>query len=248
MGLKSDKNSVAGEEKEIKNASTVALSRETENNLEIFMTKRKKDLPFLGGFHVFPGGEMDEEDHHPESLKRCIGLTPGEAKGILKDSDPHKSLGHFVAAIRELYEETGILLAYDASSKDYPDLGGDETKERFENNRNMINEGKMTMKEMMEEENLCYAVDELVYFYHRVAPKFAPVRFNARFFIVKIPDGQTPTPHENEIEGCEWLTPQEILAKSRKREILLAPPTMLSLRILAKFNTFEDLMEEFKGV
>lgn len=237
---------MVNEEKEIKDASTVVLSRETKDSFEIFMTQRKKDLPFLGGFYVFPGGEMDEEDYYETCLKRSIGLSPKEAQDILQDPDPKKSLGHFVAAIRELYEETGILLACN-NSRDFPDFGDDDIKSKFDGYRTMLNDGKMTMNEVMEKEDLYYAVDELVYFYHRVAPKIAPVRFNARFFIVKIPDGQTPSPYEKEIEGSEWLTPQETLDKFKKRDILLAPPTMASLRILAKFGSFEELLEEYKG-
>lgn len=240
---------VVSKEKEIKDASTVVLLREVEteekNIFEIFMTKRRKDLPFLGGFHVFPGGAMDAEDFDSESLERCIGVTEKEAQEILQDPDPKKNLGHFVTAIRELYEETGVLVAYDVSKK-FPNFKDDKTKEKFKRHREMINDGKMMMKDMMEKEDLYYAVDELIYFYHRVAPKIAPVRFNARFFIVKIPEGQTPTPYENEIEKSEWLTPEQILTKSKARKMLMAPPTILSLRILAKSNSYADLLKRLK--
>ena len=240
---------MVSKEKEIKDASTVVLLREVEIEgkitFEVFMTKRRKDLPFLGGFHVFPGGAMDTEDFHTESLERCIGVTEKEAQEILQDLDHKRSLGHFVTAIRELYEETGVLVVYDASKK-FPNFKDDKTKEKFEHHREMINDGKMTMKDMMEKEDLYYAADELIYFYHRVAPKIAPVRFNARFFIVRIPKGQTPTPYENEIEKSEWLTPEQVLIKSKARQMLMAPPTILSLRILAKSNSYADLLKELK--
>lgn len=232
----------------IRSASTVVLCRDVDGpdgSFEVFMTQRRRNLPFLGGFYVFPGGEMDEEDYHSESLDRCIGITTEEAHKIISDDDPQKSLGHYIAAIRELYEETGVLLAYDAFVN-YPDLKDTMVKEKFDGHRKMINDAKMTMKDMMEEEELYYATDNLTYFYHKLAPKIAPVRFHARFFFVKIPEGQTPTPYEHEIEDCEWLTPKQTLSKLREREIIMAPPTITSLRILTKCEKLEDLLEERK--
>lgn len=232
------------EEKGIRSASTVVLCRDADGSdgpFEVFMTKRRRDLPFLGGFYVFPGGEMDEEDYLSESLDRCIGITRDDAHEVISHDDPNKSLGHYIAAIRELYEETGVLLAYNAAGK-YPDLEDDSVREKFEKYREMINNSDMTMSEMMRKEDLYYDTGNLKYFYHKLAPKIAPVRFHARFFSVMIPDGQVPTPYEREIEACEWLTPKETLHKLRNREIIMAPPTITSLKILSKYEKIEDLL------
>ena len=96
-----------------KNASTVILVRpEASGKFEVFMTRRPREMEFMGGVYVFPGGSVEEEDYAEEMLMCCRGLSPTEAQRILGgELSPELSIGHCVAAIRELFEETGILLS-----------------------------------------------------------------------------------------------------------------------------------------
>lgn len=233
-------------------AATVILLREIKKaggskEIEVYMTKRHRSLEFVGGFHVFPGGKMDRQDLEPENLKRCRGLSPEEARKILSDSsDPSKSLAYWVAAIRELFEEVGILLAYDKEG-DLVSFKVKKLKDRFSSFRSLIHEGKFTMGEMMLKEDLFYAVDNLLYFSHWITPEFSPRRFDTRFFIARLPEKQSPQQHhEDEVAESDWTEPARALLKWEKGEMNMIMPTLATLKSLTQFKTLAELFNAYK--
>lgn len=113
-------------------ASTIVLVRPDEDgSFEILLTRRPSEMRFLGGFYVFPGGTVHESDYSPKTLERCRGLSASEARQILGNRhDDEVALGHWVAGVRELFEEVGVLLCVkDSGEEVHPDET--ETKKRM---------------------------------------------------------------------------------------------------------------------
>ncbi len=237
---------------ELEDAATVALLRETEKpegdgEIEVYITKRHQRLEFVGGFHVFPGGKMDRQDLEPGNLKRCKGLSPEDAQRILVDSpDPSKSLAYWVTAIRELFEEAGILLAYNKEGE-LIDFKDKELRDKFSSFRRLIHDGKFTLGEMIVREDLFYAVDSLLYFSHWITPEFSPRRFDTRFFIARLPEEQSPQHYEDEVTESGWEEPAQALLRWEKGEMNMIMPTLATLKSLAQFKTLTDLFNAYQS-
>ena len=236
---------------ELEDAATVVLLRETEKpdgnrGIEVYITKRHQSLEFVGGFHVFPGGKMDRQDLEPGNLERCKGLSPEDAQKILVNSpDPSKSLAYWITAIRELFEEAGILLAYNKEGE-LIDFKDKELRDKFSSFRRLIHGEKFTMGEMMVKEDLFYAVDSLLYLSHWITPEFSPRRFDTRFFIARLPEEQSPQHYEDEITESAWAEPTQALLRWEKGEMSMIMPTLATLKSLTRFKTLADLFNAYK--
>lgn len=227
-------------------ASTVIPLRENNGDIEVYMTQRSPRLKFLGGFYVFPGGALDEQDYTPFAVSRCEGITPLEAKKILNsETAPELCLAHWVAGIRELFEEAGILLVYDKKGE-IPDFNIRRVRKKIDKYRTLIQEGKMSMNDMMKKNNFRYAADKLIYFSHWVTPPGPPKRFDTRFFLAVTPETQRPRFHADEVKEGVWLTPKEALKKTMSREWRMIPPTIISLQTIGRYNTIEELLNSIR--
>lgn len=228
---------------EPRSASTVILLRENpapgSAPLEIYLARRKNSLKFLGGFSAFPGGALENQDYDAENQKRSRGLDPDEAQRLFRgDITGVEALAHFLAAIREVYEETGILLALTES-------GGLPRPEIIAGWQPQIRDGKIPLVEMMKEERLFYDTPALKYFDHWVTPDFSPIRFSARFFLAINPPGRSPVPCPIEFETAEWINPEKALESFEAGEIKMIPPTLHCLKRLAPFGKIEELLDFF---
>src|SRR3954466_7831881 len=151
-----------------KHASTVLLVRPDRNgSFEVLLTRRPDNMRFLGGFYVFPGGSIEPQDHSDKVLRRCRGLSAGEAEKILGDGiGPELSLAHWIAGIRELFEEVGIVLCGDESGADV--ASDSQRQQSFEAARRAIVAGSLDFGSFLETENLYCDLRRAVYFSHRV--------------------------------------------------------------------------------
>lgn len=227
-------------------ASTVIPLRENNGGIEVYMTQRSPRLKFLGGFYVFPGGALDKQDYASEAISRCVGVEPAQAKKILNSElSPEVCLGHWIAGIRELFEEAGILLVYDKRGN-IPDFNIRRVRKKIDGYRALIQQGKISMNEMMKKNDFRYAVDQLVYFSHWVTPPGPPKRFDTRFFITVTPETQRPRFHTGEVKEGIWLTPGEALKKTMNREWRMIPPTIISLQTIAQYKTIEELISSYR--
>lgn len=223
-------------------ASTVIPLRETNGGIEVYMTQRSPSLKFLGGFYVFPGGGLEEQDYAPEAISRCEGVISIEAKKLLNSElAPELCLAHWVAGIRELFEEVGILLVYDKKGR-IPDFNVRVVRKKIDVYRKLIQEGKMGMNDMMKKNDFRYAVDQLIYFSHWVTPPGPPKRFDTRFFLAVIPETQRPRFHADEVKEGVWITPKDALDKIMKREWRMIPPTIISLQTIGHYCTINELI------
>jgi 8-oxo-dGTP pyrophosphatase MutT (NUDIX family) len=154
---------------------------------------------------------------------------------------PAQCLGLFVAAIREVFEEAGVLLARRGEGRPLS-FEEPETARRFDSHRRQLHEGTLSMTEMARREDLVYSLDRLQYFAHWITPTVEKRRFNTRFFMARSPPGQEPLHDKTETVDSAWLTPEQALEAYNAGEIQLAPPTMRTLEEMLGAPSSEALI------
>lgn len=230
-----------------KNASTVILLRpEASGKFEVFMTRRPAEMNFMGGVYVFPGGSVGEEDYSEEMLMRCRGLSRTEAQQILGGKlSPELSIGHSVAAIRELFEETGILLSV-AENGAPLDMRQNKLKERLVEKREALVQGRIDLRFLLESEGLYCDLSCPVYFSHRVTPEKYATRFDTRFYLAQLPPDQSPLFSSQEVTESLWMTPERALDRSQRGDLPMMPPTLAALGTLAAFDSWQSLRYQYQ--
>jgi 8-oxo-dGTP pyrophosphatase MutT (NUDIX family) len=228
-------------------ASTVVLVRPDENgSFELLLTRRPSEMRFLGGFYVFPGGTVDQEDYSARVLGRCRGLSGNKAQEILGNRhDREVAVGHWVAAIRELFEEVGVLLCQ-SESGDPIDWRDQRKKENFEIKRRTIVKQELAFGEFLESEGLVCDLSRMVYFFHRVTPAFYPMRFDTRFYLAPLPANQTTLSRSEEVTHSLWISPAEALSQVDRYDFPILPPTTTVLEELAAIRSWEKLWTRYR--
>jgi glyoxylase-like metal-dependent hydrolase (beta-lactamase superfamily II)/8-oxo-dGTP pyrophosphatase MutT (NUDIX family) len=189
--------------------------------LEVLMLQRTQSAAFLGGAYVFPGGSLDPQDASPD---RVIGLTEAQANERLKVSSG--AIAYYVAAIRECFEEAGVLLACEKGGKAI-------SAARAESLMHWRNQ---PFREMLEAEDLYVPAGDLAYYGHWITAPGRSRRFDARFFVALAPEGQQGSHDAAETVHDVWITPREALERAARGEIELVNATQQSLRDLARFS------------
>ena len=228
-------------------ASTVILARPgAGDRFEVLMTRRSAHLKVLAGFLVFPGGAVEEDDWSDRMLARCRGLSPPEAQQILAAAmTPEQAMGHWVAAIRELFEETGIHF-FVKLQRDSLEPSFDALRERLAQSREALWRRRLALADLLESEQLFCDVGRLTYLFHRITPNHHPVRFDTRFYVGSLPEGQTPLDCSEEVAESFWLTPQEALKLSESGGLPMMPPTLIALRSLAELGSWKNFISTYR--
>jgi 8-oxo-dGTP pyrophosphatase MutT (NUDIX family) len=222
-------------------ASTLMLVRDVPGGgpMEVLMLRRNSRSVWVGGAYVFPGGGVDAEDASPEVASLCTGRTDEEANRVL--GLPEGGLGYYVAALRECFEEAGILLAF---GDDGPVTFADASvAARFEEHRRRLNGGEVGFREIVEGEGLHLELDRVGYFSHWITPEGAPRRYDTRFFVAVLPAGQEALHDDDEVVASLWVSPSDALARHKAGEIDLMFPTMKNLEAIARFSQAAELIE-----
>jgi 8-oxo-dGTP pyrophosphatase MutT (NUDIX family) len=215
-------------------ASTVMLVRDADGGFEVLLLRRNKDLAFAGGAHVFPGGSVDKSDGQLALMERCSGLTVADAEARLGTTG---ALSFYVAALREAFEEAGILLTTEPPGRSLDDLD-----DELRSYRQSLVMGQCSFTEIVETLDLHLDVGALVYVAHWVTPEGAPRRFDTRFFLASVPSHQRATPDRSEIVGQVWATPSHALDQYHRGHFELVLPTVKNLEFLASFGSVDSLM------
>lgn len=213
----------------LRDAATVLLVRDGLAGLEVFMLLRNLRSDFVGGAYVFPGGAVDRIDHHGDLQHCCVGRTDHDASRRLGVRSG--GLAFWVAAIRESFEESGYLLAYDGDG-DLVSLAEPDVASRFVEHRRAVDRGERSLIEVCRDEELRLAVDNMWYFGHWITPEGAPRRYDTRFFLAAAPPAQTPVHDDREVIDNLWIRPEEALDRHRAGQLSMLPPTVASLRAL----------------
>ncbi|MFI5340235.1 MAG: NUDIX hydrolase [Candidatus Methylomirabilales bacterium] len=209
---------------------------------EVFLTRRPESMAFAGGNFVFPGGKLDSSDCAPVNLALARGMEAERAAGILGDGEPpDRSLGLWLAAIRELFEEAGILLCT-TEAGGVPDLEGPEIQTRLAAGREDVHQRRRTLASLMQELGLYYSAGGLYYLTRWITPVYSPIRFDARYFLGQAPPGQVAEPCPHEVTAARWIQPAEALGRWRTGELKMRGPTSTTLMYLARYSEFSGLL------
>ncbi len=210
-----------------------------ERAMEVLMLRRKLSSVFVGGAYVFPGGGVDAGDRDPAVVARCTGRSDVQASELLELGAG--ALGYFVAAIRECFEEAGIMLAEAPSGP--VSFADPATGARFEEHRRRLNAGEAAFAAILEAERLTLPLDRLCYFSHWITPEGAPRRYDTRFFVATLPEGQTALHDDDEVIASTWVRPADALARHRAGELDLMFPTVRHLEAIGRFATSAELWD-----
>lgn len=236
----------------IHHAATVIMLRDRDaGGVELLMVKRHSRSSFMPSVYVYPGGRLDDEDTTAQTAARCRGVRADEALARMLPTAPRgeedaplkqaEALGLYVAAIREAFEESGLLLATGPSG-DAVSFEDPAIKARFEVHRKALQRGELSMTAMARAEGLRFELDALRYVAHWITPDFEKRRFNTRFFLARAPEGQQPVHDNQEVVDAVWLSPEEALAGADAGRMMLAPPTARTLERMQGFERVEALM------
>jgi glyoxylase-like metal-dependent hydrolase (beta-lactamase superfamily II)/8-oxo-dGTP pyrophosphatase MutT (NUDIX family) len=218
-------------------AATVLLLRDGSLGPEAFLLQRTKRAAFLAGAHVFPGGALDKADQDPRVLRRVAGLNDADASERL--GLPSGGLAYWVAAVRECFEEAGILLA---EGEDGRALDA-ERAARLAQYRGMLHAGKLAFAEFLERERLLLRARDLAYFGHWITAPGRARRFDTRFFLALAPEGQDGSHDGTELIASLWLRPQEALEREASGAMDLVFATKNTLVDLTRFARARDALE-----
>jgi 8-oxo-dGTP pyrophosphatase MutT (NUDIX family) len=211
--------------------------------IEAYLVRRARGMRFLGGYYAFPGGKVDLADRRAEALARVRGLAPEAARARLADpADELPPLAYWLAAVRELFEETGLLLAVDG--QDRPVAPGEPgVAARLETARQALVRGDRSFAGLLAAEGWFADARPLAYVAHFVTPPASPIRFSARFFLCPLPAGQEPRLILEETSEGFWVEPGAAYARFRAGDWPMAEPAEYGLRYLAQFESAEALWQ-----
>ncbi|MGZ3523648.1 MAG: NUDIX hydrolase, partial [Thermodesulfobacteriota bacterium] len=195
-----------------KKAATVILLKDKEPyGFQVFLLQRHEKSSFMGGNFVYPGGRVDQGDGSLEVCSFSKGITSEEAQRILGGTvSPEEGLAYWIAAIRELFEEAGVLLAYDQKRNLFR-LGDRSEQEKFSNYRGLLQRAEIGICEMAKKEDLSFALDQLRYYAHWITPEARSERFDTYFFLARYPSEQEATHDQKETTAGIWIAPREAL-------------------------------------
>ena len=220
-------------------AATVVLLREGVGGVEALLLRRHKRSGFAADAWVFPGGVVDAEDRDPELAERLDGPTPAEWARRLGVPAMDEALGYVACALREAFEETGILLARpaDGAPADPPQ------PESLDVARRALLNGVVNIRDVAVGNGLRLSGDGLVYIAHWITPTPEPRRYDTRFFAARAPENALCDVHDQELTEAVWLRPAEAVENFKAGRMKLLPPTVHTLANLAGFADFDELRD-----
>ncbi len=231
-----------------KKAATVILLKDKEpEGFEVFLLKRHEKSSFMGGNFVYPGGRVDRKDGLSEISSFSKGITSDDAQRILGEVfSPEESFAHWIAAVRELFEEAGILLAYDQKGN-LLRLEDQNEQQRFLEYRGLLQKAEIDICELAKKENLSLALDQLRYYAHWITPEARLERFDTYFFVARHPSGQEASHDRKETTAGIWMAPREALEENLRGGTVLSPPTLKTLEDLSRFKTIDDVFASLRN-
>ena len=230
---------------EVALASTVMLVRDAVGDgpsaLEVFLQRRVATMEFAPSMLVFPGGRVDPRDARTDV--QWAGRSPRQwADALGVGEDETREL--VTAAVRELFEECGVLLAGPDEDSVVADVSSDVWHER----RMALTRHELSLAEVLDHEGLVLRADLLAYRAHWVTPVFEPRRYDTRFFAAAVPDGQVPDARTTEADDADWADPADLVAALDRGEVMMLPPTRVALETLATAGSVAEAVSDAADV
>jgi glyoxylase-like metal-dependent hydrolase (beta-lactamase superfamily II)/8-oxo-dGTP pyrophosphatase MutT (NUDIX family) len=212
-------------------AATTVLVRAAADGMQLLLLRRSANASAFAGAYVFPGGRLDDADCDAQAWRRVRGLTTAQADRRLSVSGG--ALAFWIAAVRECYEEAGILLATD----EHGQAISAQRLSALAARREALNAGVLSFSEFLEQENLFIPADQMVYFAHWVTPPVRPRRFDTRFLLMLTPSEQQVQHDNKEIVDSVWLSAREVLERVKRREMHVVHATQSVIASLLAYET-----------
>jgi 8-oxo-dGTP pyrophosphatase MutT (NUDIX family) len=210
----------------------------------VLVLQRHPKSRFSPGAFAFPGGRVEKADAGPGIEARCRGLGRTQAARQLQDvQPPERALGFWVTALRELFEEAGILLAYGSAGRPVSVAALEDLRAQ----RTRCREDSAVFGRLLAEHDLALACDRMRYWAHWITPEERPVRYDTRFFVAGAWTEQTAEPDGLEMVAAQWMRPDDALARHEARELALPLPTQRILASLSEHASVDALMAAAAG-
>lgn len=220
-------------------AATVTLVRDGTRGLEVLMLQRNFQSGFMPGTYLFPGGAVDEADTINKNNDLCVGIDDAAASRALGIASG--GLAYWFAALREAFEEAGVLYAYDTAGElRMPD--DEAVIARFDAERMALNAGSGDFAAFLRREQLRLAADRLTYFSHWITPVGAPRRYDTRFFVAEAHQEQQVAHDNVEAIAHLWIAPGAALDRHAAGDFKMRTPTVHTLKLFANYDTTRALI------
>jgi 8-oxo-dGTP pyrophosphatase MutT (NUDIX family) len=221
---------------EPRHAATVVLLRERDGRPEVYLLRRTASMAFAPGFFVFPGGSVDPRDRDlPDAA--WVGPPPEQwAKALGSDEPMARAL--VCAAVRETFEESGVMLAGPDEDSIVADTSGDD----WEADRLALLDRSLSLAELLERRGLKLRADLLRAWAHWITPEVEPKRFDTRFFVAAMPAGQRTRDVGGEADRVAWMRPADALAGCERGEMSMLPPTIANVTDMAAYRTVAEVL------
>lgn len=216
-------------------AATIVVIREQNEALEILMLRRSSRAVAATGAYVFPGGGVDDADVEVVTRGLVEGLD--EVTAARRLAVVQGALQYYCAALRELFEEAGILIAVDVDGHP-PRLSAERSREW----RRELGAGRVSWADLLEREGLRLALDDVHYLAHWVTPVNRPRRFDTRFFVSTAPSGQSALADGAEVTAHVWTTASDALRRFESAQWEMLVPTVRTLTALEPLRTRGDVV------
>lgn len=225
----SSRESNAAVPAEARHAASVLLLREQQGDIEVLLTRRHENMAFMGGMWVFPGGTLCPADLSTETLRSIPEPAPSHCHRMLdvdgNELPPATCMALTIAAIRETFEESGVLLATTADGQHCDN----ERLMRLRLRRSAIVSQPRLFATSLQEERLHMDVAALVYWSHWITPSGVPKRFDTRFFLARQPPEQVAAIDTIEATDMKWMTPAAAIAAEHDGVMKVSRPTLYNL-------------------
>ena len=219
-------------------AATIVLAREKAGELQIYLLKRSTKSGFMAGNYVFPGGVVDADDLKIKLWEKHIDLSATDlAQRIGGKFSENDAIAYGVAAIRETFEEAGVLLAD-------RDDGIRTELEQIQRQRATAGLSDGWLQNLVESQPWILAFSRLYRWSHWITPQKMKKRFDTRFFVANMPADQICRPDNRETTHGVWISPQSGLTGNLSGEIPLSPPTVATLHELLSYSGVNELIED----
>lgn len=218
-------------------AATAVLLRDSADGPEALLLQRHHASGFVPGAYVFPGGRVDDGDASPAAIalvERALGPA----------AVPEPPAPYWAAMLREVFEETGVLLAEDERGRAAPDAWGEPRLAAW---RERLLGERAALAEMLAEEGLRPALGDVAYCAHWITPVAEPRRYDTRFFLARLPEGRVAAADPREMTDALWLMPSAALERFREGSLAMVFPTVKMLEALEGFRTVDSALAGFRG-
>ena len=222
-------------------AATIVLMRDGDAGSDVLLLRRNRRSGFVPGAYVFPGGRVDEADGAAGLVERVDGLTEDSAAERLEHAGDHPpAIAFYLAALREAFEETGILVGNGADGAHPPTAAESQEVDRI---RDELMEDRITFAQALDRMECRVDGSAMEYLAHWITPTVEPRRYDTRFFAAMVPPGSDAIIDPREMTDAVWTTPEVALARNEDGRLPMVFPTIKTLERLARYDDVASTLE-----